>query len=98
MRNVDADRVVAAQLTGIAAGVAQVRRCDHAGGFVEVAACLAAANARPGSTRARALLTMAAQMYVKSKGEGPQWWYPAAAAFLGEAGADLDAAAMGRSA
>jgi hypothetical protein len=92
-RNVSRDRVVAAKLTGVAAGVAHLHRCTPAEGLVEVAAILAEAKVRPGSDRAVELLSEAATIYVGPRLDPGSWWYGAALAFLAEAGADLDRAA-----
>ena len=48
---------------------------------------------RPGSDRARDLLTRAAALYVQPSGPGDEFWYPAALDLLVGAGAHVEAAA-----
>lgn len=80
--------VLAAQLNGVAAAYAQVRRLTYPEALAEVAKILASARIRPGTREAVDLLTRAAVPYVDSEGESDRC-YPAMAAFLGDAGADL---------
>jgi hypothetical protein len=83
--------VLIAQLTGIAAGHAHVRRTTRDEAFAELDHALAAAGVRDPAARA-ALLTEAAALYVDPTPDDDRWWAGQAAALLEEAGADLDAA------
>jgi hypothetical protein len=93
MATPDRSLVLAARITGVAAGYAHVKRCTRAEALTEVADILASARAKPGSPRAVALLTSSASFYVGSTGAGDQWWYAAALAFLVDAGANVAEAA-----
>jgi hypothetical protein len=92
-RRADPFKVLAAQLSGAAAGYAHVKRCTREEALAEIAETLAGANVRPGSDRAVAALTEAAASYVgEPLRAGDSRWHREAAALLGEAGADLERA------
>ena len=97
-RNPSRDLVVAAQLTGIAAGFGQVKRCSRDQALAEIAGVLASARVPPGSERAIELLSTAAAGYIEPTGPGDAAWYPTASALLVAAGAgqhELRPSAMG---
>jgi len=91
-RHADPTGVAVAQLIGTAAGYAQVKRCTRHEALVELEQVLFAARSKPGSHRARELLTRAAALYVLPSGPGDEFWYPTALGLLVEAGADVDRA------
>ena len=90
-RRTDPRRVLAAQVTGLAAAYAHMKRLTRAEALAEIGQTLAASNVRPGSADAVDLVTQAASMYVDAT--GPEtWWFPDAVNLLAEAGADVDRA------
>jgi len=92
-RRADPTGVTVAQLTGVAAGYAQVKRCTRDDALAEVEQVLRNAGIKPGSDRARELLTRAATLYVLPSGPGDEFWYGDALALLADAGADVATAA-----
>ena len=89
-RRSDPDRVLAAQLSGIAAGFAQVGRCTRSEALAEIAQTMAAARVRPESDRAIRALTRVAELFAVEPDTGEGWWYGEARTLL------LDAAAQAR--
>jgi len=92
MARADRRRVLAAQLSGVAAAVAQVRRITAEEGLAELQAEMIGAKVKPGSETAVKALTMAASTYAVDRPRRDEWWFPEAFAFLVEAGADPDEA------
>jgi hypothetical protein len=93
MARSDPSRVLAAQLTGVAAGYAHVRRLTADEALAELATELTNAKVKPGSGAARETLTAAAAHYVIDGEPALQeCWYADALALLVRAGADEDAA------
>lgn len=86
------DAVLAARCSGVAAAYAHVARLTRDEALVAISEILTEAGVRPGSDEAARILTEAAAMYTDPTGPGEARWYPAAAALLAEAGADLDRA------
>ena len=79
--------VLAAQLSGIAAGFAQVGRCTHGEALAEIAQTMATAKVKPESDRAIRALTRAAELYAVEPDTGEGWWYAEARRLLLDAGA-----------
>jgi hypothetical protein len=97
MARSDPRRVLAAQLSGVAAGYAHVKRLTADEALAEIAAELAAAKVKPGSPAAVLVLTMAASLYaVDGEPAAAEWWYADALALLVRAGADEGAARRAR--
>jgi hypothetical protein len=96
MARSDPRRVLAAQLGGIAAGYAEMRRISAAEALEEIAARLTGAGVKPGTEAARVALTMAAALYAVERPAVDEWWFPVALDVLVQAGADESAARAGR--
>ncbi len=88
----DHRRLLASQLSGIAAGYAQMRRITAAEALEEIAASLTAAGVKAGTEVARVALTMAAALYAVERPAIDEWWFPVALDVLVQAGADESAA------
>ncbi len=91
-RRADPAGAVGAQLTGTAAGYAQVRRCTRGEALAELERVLRSTGFTPDSEQARQLLSRAAAMYVAPTGPGDEFWYSDALELLVEAGADTEQA------
>jgi hypothetical protein len=90
-------RVLAAQLSGVAAGFAHVKRLTADEALTEITAELTSAKVKPGSGQAVLVLTMAASLYaVDGEPALEEWWYADALALLVQAGADEGAARSAR--
>ncbi len=86
-RRTDPDLVLAAQLSGIAAGFAQVGRCTRSEALAEIAQTMATAKVTPDSDRGVHALTRAADLYAVEPDTGDGWWYAEARKLLLDAGA-----------
>jgi hypothetical protein len=99
MARSDPRRVLVAQISGVAAGYADVKRLTADEALAEIRAELTGAKVKPGSPQAIVVLTMAAALYaVDGEPALEELWYADALALLVQAGADEDAARRARAA
>jgi hypothetical protein len=92
----DSRRVIAAQLSGIAARCAQIGAISRDEALAQMRSTLTTAGIKPGTEAAEMVLTLAAETYAIDDPGPLRWYYDDAVRLLVEAGADEQKARKAR--